>query len=334
MSLLDQPLRDIPLAVIDFETTGLSAKSGSRVVEVSIVRVEPGRPPELMLDTLIDPEGPVLCTSIHGISDEDVLGAPRFSELLGDVVLALEGSLVGAYNASFDMSFLSAEAQLARRSVTLRPPPHVCLMWLRPLIGLSKRCTLDAACQQHGLRSVSHRAAEDALACAHMWKHYIDHAENRGLRTLEDLTCAGTHKYLSTLSHAPYTRSDFHAIGGETCGTAHKPRFAPVVSPVGDCPYPETPETVALARKRAYWQALIDALSDGVVTSNERDTLLQVQTELRLTREEIRAAHARLFADRLREYAEDDAVSLREAEGLTELQKLFTSLGWAPGAAA
>ena len=88
-------LRETPLCVVDFETTGLSPKVGARVVEVSVARVIAGRAPEIVLDTLVDPEGPVLCTSIHGISDDDVVGAPRFSEVVGNLVRVLDGALVG-----------------------------------------------------------------------------------------------------------------------------------------------------------------------------------------------------------------------------------------------
>lgn len=324
------PLREVPFSVIDFETTGLSAKSGARVVEVAIARVEPGSEPRLALDTLVDPDGPVLCTSIHGITDDDVLGAPSFTDLVGDIVLALDGALVGAFNASFDMSFLSAETAFARRTASMRLPPHVCLMWLRPLLGLSKRCSLDVACEQHGLRAVSHRAAEDALACAHMWQHYVDAAERRGIRTLDDLSRAGSHRYLQSLESSPYCREDFAAIGARKSTTARKPRRAPVAPP-----HASTSLSVQLEhakdRVRAYWHALIDALADGLISIEEQTGLLKLQRDLSLRTEEICAAHARLFADRLKEYAEDDEISKTETAKLSDLRLTLQQLGWAPG---
>jgi DNA polymerase-3 subunit epsilon len=329
--LSTMPLREIPLSVIDFETTGLSAKSGARVVEVAVARVEPGGEPRLVLDTLVDPDGPVLCTSIHGITDDDVLGAPSFTELICEVVLALDGALVGAFNASFDMSFLAAEAAFARRTTGLRLPPHVCLMWLRPLLGLSKRCSLDAACEQHGLRAVSHRAAEDALACAHMWQHYVAAAERQGIRTLTDLSESGSHRYLQTLGSAPYCGDDFNAMGARKCGTALKPRRAPVVSPAQTSTAAGRRMEHARDRIRAYWHALIDALADGLISIEEQTGLLKLKNDLGLRTEEVRAAHARLFADRLREYAEDDEVSREETAKLSDLRIALQQLGWAPG---
>jgi DNA polymerase III subunit epsilon len=329
--LSTMPLREIPLSVIDFETTGLSAKSGARVVEVAVARVEPGGEPRLVLDTLVDPDGPVLCTSIHGIADDDVLGAPSFPELICEVVLALDGALVGAFNASFDMSFLAAEAAFARLTADLRLPPHVCLMWLRPLLGLSKRCSLDAACEQHGLRAVSHRAAEDALACAHMWQHYVAAAERQGIRTLADLSKSGSHRYLQTLGSAPYCGDDFNAMGARKCGTALKPRRTPVVSPAHSSTSASKRMEHARDRIRAYWHALIDALADGLISVEEQTGLLKLKSDLGLRTEEVRAAHARLFADRLREYAEDDEVSREETAKLSDLRIALQQLGWAPG---
>lgn len=325
------PLRDIPFSVIDFETTGLSAKSGARVVEVAVARVDPGFEPKLVLDTLVDPDGPVLCTSIHGITDDDVLGAPSFSELICEIVLALDGSLVGAFNASFDMAFLSAEASFARRTATLRLPPHVCLMWLRPLLGISKRCSLDAACEQHGLRAVSHRAAEDALACAYMWQHYVAAAEREGICTAQDLSRAGSHRYLQTLCHRPYCGEDFEALGARRSGTAMKPRPTPVTSPRRASATAETQVEHGTDRVRSYWYALIGALSDGLIDRGEHAALQKLRADLALRIEEVRAAHARLFADRLREYAEDDEISKSEIDKLEDLRLALQLLGWAPG---
>src|SRR5258708_24325779 len=42
-SSLLQPLRDVPFAFVDVETTGVSADFGHRVIEIGISRVEGGR---------------------------------------------------------------------------------------------------------------------------------------------------------------------------------------------------------------------------------------------------------------------------------------------------
>ena len=51
----DHPVVETPIAVFDFETTGLNP-GYDRVVEVSDIRIDPGRPPRLVLDTLRGPD--------------------------------------------------------------------------------------------------------------------------------------------------------------------------------------------------------------------------------------------------------------------------------------
>lgn len=309
-------LRDLPLAVIDLETTGLSARSGARIVEIAIVRVEPGKAPRIALDTLVDPQGPVRCTDIHGISDDDVVGAPVFADIVADAVGAMEGALVGAFNASFDMSFFRAEVGSAPEARGLRaPPPHVCLMWLRPLLKLGKRCSLPAACDDHGVRPGDHRAAGDALACALMWPHYVAAAEREGIVTVADLAAAGSHKYLSTLQYPFYGQDDVRDAGGRPRPTL-KPR-----SPNDAAPF---------AGLRSYWHALVDSLLDGTLADSELAALRDLQESLGLSREQIRSVHARVYAERLLGVAEDDALTDQEVAVLSSLRAELGAIGWAP----
>src|SRR5262245_59996831 len=80
--LLDRTVADTPVAILDFETTGLYA-GVDRVVEVSVVRVEPGQPRRLALDTLVNPGRRMAATEIHGITEDDVRDAPRFEDIAG-----------------------------------------------------------------------------------------------------------------------------------------------------------------------------------------------------------------------------------------------------------
>ena len=79
------PIDETPIAVVDLETTGLYPGC-DRIVEISVVRLQPGRPAELVLDTLVNPRRRVRATEIHGITDADVEDAPEFDELVGDVM--------------------------------------------------------------------------------------------------------------------------------------------------------------------------------------------------------------------------------------------------------
>lgn len=114
-------IADTSFAILDFETTGLSP-GADRVLEISVVRLDPGQQPRLVFDTLVNPQRPVSPTEIHGITDADVADAPRFQDIAGDLLDAIAGCVVAAYNVYFDMRFLQYELSLhgIRQS-----PPHV-----------------------------------------------------------------------------------------------------------------------------------------------------------------------------------------------------------------
>lgn len=199
--VLGLEITSTPMAIIDFETTGLSA-GRDRVVEVSVVRVEPGgHRRELVFDSLINPGRRVSATEIHGITDAMVENAPGFGDVWPAVRAAISGCVIGAYNAYFDMRFLEAEAGLAGDDVEV---PFICMMHVRSLIGVGERCRLEAACRQHGVKlHDAHRSARDAMATAELLPAYLDTMRERGMRTFEDLSRAGGHRYLESLRLAP-----------------------------------------------------------------------------------------------------------------------------------
>src|SRR3954453_21271653 len=94
---------DAPYAVIDVETTGFSPAAGDRIVEIAIARVDASGRIEDEYATLLNPDGcdtgPVF---IHGISSDAVRDAPRFAEVLGDILTRLDGCVIVAHNAAFE----------------------------------------------------------------------------------------------------------------------------------------------------------------------------------------------------------------------------------------
>lgn len=55
-----------------------------------------------------------------------------------------------------------------------------------------------------------------------------------------------------------------------------------------------------------------------------------MQSSIGLTRDQIRSVHARIYAGRLRELAEDDALTDEEVDALTSLRQNLGAIGWAP----
>src|SRR4051794_11445188 len=103
--LADLPLQEMPVAVIDLETTGF-IPGIDRIVEIAVVWLDPGKGPTLVLDTLVNPKRPISGTGVHDLLDDDVMDAPTFEEVSRELASVLEGRLIASYNVSFDIAFL------------------------------------------------------------------------------------------------------------------------------------------------------------------------------------------------------------------------------------
>ncbi len=153
------------ITVIDFETANQSRASacaiGVAVIEEGSVTVRLERlikPPKgfgWFRDDFI---------GIHGITHEDVCGAPRFDSVFQELRPLFKGAVLAAHNAAFDIGVLSA----------------LCVHYGIPLAG-EYLCTLQAArtvwpdLPAHDLKSLAaflgvalnhHQAGSDACAAA------------------------------------------------------------------------------------------------------------------------------------------------------------------------
>jgi DNA polymerase III subunit epsilon len=158
----DLPIAEAPLAFVDLEMTGLDAVR-DRVVEVCIERVVGGVRQKL-LSTLIDPGERVGgAAHVHGLDAGALAGAPRFEAIAGEVLATLEGAILVAHAAVWDVRFIAAE--LSRAGIEPRIE-H----WLDTLV-LARRSfafhsySLDALCRELAIdRGQAHRAESDVRA--------------------------------------------------------------------------------------------------------------------------------------------------------------------------
>jgi DNA polymerase-3 subunit epsilon len=307
-------IADTPIAIIDFETTGLTP-GYDRVVEASVVRVDPGEHPCVVFDTLVNPARPMAATEIHGITDADVATAPRFQDIAGEVLAATKGCVIAAYNVYFDIKFLKFE--LSNAGVT-HEPPHLCLMYLRPMLGLGGRCKLEEACRLHGIEyEASHVAAHDALAAGHLFGDYLNEIRRREVMTFDDLAALKSYKFNDSFTCEPFPEPATYGLR----------RFDDIVSRAGFAA-PVDPVRQATA---AYWDALKTVLADLDITDEE---MAHVQNERHrggLKDEQIRVLHARAFASVIAQFASDQWLDDREVGKLRRLHGCLAALGWAPG---
>lgn len=117
---LHQPLDELTFALFDVETTGLSPAHGHRVCEVACLRVQHGVELD-RFESLVDPQRPISAGAFHvnHITPEMLLGAPTFDQVASPLLAVMDGAVLVAHNAPFDLGFLAAELDFCRL-----PPPE------------------------------------------------------------------------------------------------------------------------------------------------------------------------------------------------------------------
>ncbi|MBR6022801.1 MAG: 3'-5' exonuclease [Kiritimatiellae bacterium] len=102
---------NITFVVFDTETTGFSP-SKDRLVEIGAVKIRNGE--NLGEKTwLINPQRyiPWYVQEVHHITPEMVADAPTFAEVYPEFLEFIDGSVLIAHNAPFDIRFIAAEAE-------------------------------------------------------------------------------------------------------------------------------------------------------------------------------------------------------------------------------
>lgn len=98
------------MAVIDFETTGLSPAQGDRATEIAAVILEDGKVVD-RYQSLMNTGAriPLFIESLTGISNSMIRSAPSAAVVMGEVSAFIGDIPLVAHNASFDCKFWDAE---------------------------------------------------------------------------------------------------------------------------------------------------------------------------------------------------------------------------------
>lgn len=117
---LDQLLNETEFVLFDVETTGLSPAYGHRVCEVACLRVR-GDEVLARFEALVNPGREISpgAYRVNQITAEMLGEAPTFAAVAHEVLALIDGAVLVAHNAPFDLGFLAMELDLARL-----PPPE------------------------------------------------------------------------------------------------------------------------------------------------------------------------------------------------------------------
>ena len=159
-----------PIAVIDFETTGLSPANGDRATEVAIVVLEGAKVVDRFQSLMnAGVRIPAFIEGYTGISNEMIRTAPPAARVMADAARFVRGARLVAHNASFDQRFWSAEMARLGGDVPHDEPPFACTMLLsRRLYPQAGSYRLGSLAAFHAIPPAgrAHRAMADAEVAA------------------------------------------------------------------------------------------------------------------------------------------------------------------------
>jgi DNA polymerase III, epsilon subunit, Proteobacterial len=100
--------------VLDTETTGLSAETGDRIIELGCVELMNRKLTGRNLHIYFNPERDSHedALRVHGISNDFLKDKPKFTEQADEILEYLQGAELIIHNAPFDIGFLNKELQL------------------------------------------------------------------------------------------------------------------------------------------------------------------------------------------------------------------------------
>ncbi len=155
------------IAVIDFETTGLSPAMGDRATEVAIVLVEHGQVVD-RFQSLMNAGRyiPSFIESLTGISNAMIAAAPAAEQVMLEASRFVGNAPLVAHNASFDRRFWEAELN---RAGEVASQPFACTMLVaRRLYPQAPSHKLGVLIDYHCLPKAgrAHRAMADAEMAA------------------------------------------------------------------------------------------------------------------------------------------------------------------------
>ena len=165
------------IVVFDTETSGLSPKSGHRIIEIGAVALN-GTEITGEFQSLIDADCEISwqATNVHGITNRMLKGEPSAWQVFSDFRDFIGDATLVAHNAQFDLRFLEFEyAELGfsltnRSQCTLRLSRKVWPELENHKLGTVAR---HVGASFDGLQQ--HRALDDAKVTAEIWRQMLTH---------------------------------------------------------------------------------------------------------------------------------------------------------------
>ena len=191
------------IAVIDFETTGISPAQGARATEIAAVLVQGGQIVgrfQSLMNT--GARVPPFIEHLTGISNAMLRSAPPARAVMREVARFTQGCPLVAHNAAFDRGFWRAELARADCEPDAAHAFACTVLLSRRLYPQAENHRLGTLAKLHALPSAgrAHRALADAEVTAHLLMLMQRDVAQRYAAALRG--AAVTHRLLAALQRA------------------------------------------------------------------------------------------------------------------------------------
>ena len=165
--------------IFDTETTGFDAKVGHKIIEIAAIQIQNGKIIEgKVFDELIDPKRdvPFDSSQVNGITTDMLVGKPTIDIILPKFMDFVEGSVLVAHNAEFDMGFLD-EALFETNPFGYLPTAICTKLLSRKLFPQEKFHNLDTISYRLGIpydTTSRHRALADVELLAKVFLKLVE----------------------------------------------------------------------------------------------------------------------------------------------------------------
>ncbi len=163
--------------VFDLETTGLDVMNNG-ITEIGAVKLENGAIVE-EFTSLIKPDYKITAenTAITGITEEMVKDCPKIGAVIPDFIKFIDGAVLVAQNAEFDMKFLKRFA--GAEDYEIKNKVLDTLELARSNLPMLKRHDLHTLAEHFGIVFHHHRALSDAYCTADVFIELMKIKNNR-----------------------------------------------------------------------------------------------------------------------------------------------------------
>ena len=318
-----------PFVVIDVETTGLNPKI-DRILELALIEYTNGVISNQLI-SLFNPERPVGATSIHGITDSDVVNSPRFVEMSEAIVDFIQGRTLVAHNARFDLAFLRNELSFAGFEIPWIPALCTFEASRYYFPNLERRKLVDCCNEAEIELTNAHSAFGDAMATGLLIQHFLSAPNLPKPRSEDiDLISKPSQIEIQRVASRPFPKKKAPEVLAAIKRAKEKPQdrntdqnYLALRNALRETTISSVMEITLPIGIEQYLDKLTDFFEDGDISEQEQGVLLEISKTYDLKPQDQLKAHEIFLLALAFQAVSDEKISIFERDELNHVASVL-----------